>query len=97
MKITHMMGFTHVGGWGATLRAGRRAAKDCAIAAAARFIISPAAVLTLLCQGGRAHRALLSGLGWQQLCCNYLTRLSRAKIAGNGPVFTALQLTISAF
>ena len=26
MKITHMMGFTHVGGWGTTLRAGRRAA-----------------------------------------------------------------------
>ena len=26
MKITHMMGFTHVGGWGATLGAGRRAA-----------------------------------------------------------------------
>ena len=29
MKIIliHMMGFTHVGGWGATLRAGRRAAE----------------------------------------------------------------------
>ena len=27
MKITHMMGFTHVGGWRATLRAGRRAAE----------------------------------------------------------------------
>ena len=26
MRITHMMGFTHVGGWGTTLRAGRRAA-----------------------------------------------------------------------
>ena len=36
--------------------------------------------------GGRAHRAAHAALGWQDLCCSYLTRLSRAIIAGNGPV-----------
>ena len=46
----------------ASLRAGRRAAKDCAIAAAAR-LLSPAAVLTLPCKGDRAHHSVRAPTG----------------------------------
>ena len=46
----------------ALLSSGRRAAKDCAIAAAAR-LLSPAAVLTLALQGDRAHHSVRAPTG----------------------------------